>query len=382
MNKISALAFVGALLCAIPVFSQITIPAGTTMSITGGTTVTMAKNLTVGNGGTLVTNGNILMQSGDFSNNGTASFANSSTIVYSGSTQQQLNTTTPLSVGTLVLNNPTGLAPNNVITVTNSLILANGIFYADTSLPVHFANGSNNPNESNSSYISGRAILDSVHVGTSSLSFLGCNIASGADMGTVSIVRNSGPDGVIVIDGDSSIAQAWIIGTTNTAAPSRNINFSWLSAMDNNRNMTAIYPYASPLTSKSFVRLVDTARNVSATDPRVYLLENENQFNRIFTFVDRGNVSVPVVNTIATKVTAFPNPFGSVLSLSITKNDDEPVQVRLMDMNGKVIIANTYQAGRSTIITLNELEGLSVGNYLLQVYNDHFGKSLKIVKAN
>jgi len=383
MNKIIALAVLGVVFSSVSGVAQITVTPGTTLSVTGGTTMTMSHDVNISNGGTLVATGAVLMEGGNFSNNGSAVFNGTSALVYNGSTPQQLNTVAPLNVSTLVLNNPSGLTPDNSITINNQLVLNNGILYADTSTPIHFANSASYPTERNQSRIVGRAILDPIAVDTNALNFLGCNIVAGTDMGTVSIVRNSGPEALVFIDGDVSIAQNWIIASSaNAAGPSRNVTFSWLSAVDNNRGMTAIFPYASDSTGNGYTALNTTARDVSSTDPRVYQLPNLNSYNRLFTFSDHNPVGIKTVTAVTAKVSAFPNPFGSVLSLGITKDDDEPVQVRVMDMTGQTVLSNTYKAGRSTVIALTEVGNLAVGTYLVAVYNEHFGKSLKIVKAN
>ncbi|MDR3681262.1 MAG: T9SS type A sorting domain-containing protein [Flavipsychrobacter sp.] len=383
MSKIITLAFLGMISSSVCTVAQITVTPGTTLSVTGGTTLMMAHDVNISNGGTLVTTGVVLMDGGNFSNNGSAVFNGTSALVYNGTAPQQLNTAAPLSVATLVLNNPSGLTPDNSITINNQLVLNNGILYADTSTPVHFANTASYPAETNQSRIVGRAILDPLAVGTNALNFLGCNMVAGTDLGTVSIERNSGPQSLVFIGGDVSIAQNWVItSSTNAAGPSRNVTFSWLSAVDNNRGMTAIFPYGSDSTGNGYTALNTTARDVSSTDPRVYQLPNLNSYNRLFTFSDHNPVGIKTVSAVAAKVSAFPNPFGSVLSLGITKDDDDPVQVRVMDMTGQTVLSNTYKAGRSTVIALPEVGNLAVGSYLVQVFNDHFGKSLKIVKAN
>ncbi len=361
--------------------AQVVITPGATVAVQQGTSMVFSQNLGIQAGGTLNTDGNIIMNAGSFADTGTALFTGHSSLVYNGTTAQQLYSTNPLTIGTLVLNNGTGLAPNKSVIITDSLVLVNGIYYADTSAPIHFANSATNPIESNISRIVGRAILDPVLAGTNAVNFLGCSMAAGSDLGTVSIVRTSGPDGVAIVGlGDTSIAQSWAIGSSNNASnPSRAVTFSWLSAVDNNRDMHSIYPYSND--GSGYSALSNTARDVSATDPRTYLLSSISSYNKLFTFSDHNPVGVKIIPVAETKVTAFPNPFGSVLSLSITKEDDEPVQVRFMDMTGKLLLANTYKAGRSTVISLNEVGSLPAGSYLVQVYNDHFGKGIKLVKA-
>lgn len=364
----------------ISAFGQVSIPSGTTVSISGATTMSLSGDMIIGNGGTLSSDGNLLMQGGNFADSGTALFNSSSRLVYNGNDAQQLYTTAPLPIATLVLNNPTGLAPNNSITIIDSLVLSDGIFYADTLLPVHFANTAANPSENNNSRIVGRAILDTVNAGTAGISFLGCNIAPGSDIGTVSIVRTSGPDAVNNIGSGSSIAQSWLIGSSNPAA-SGNVTFNWLSALDNSNDMTQIYLYGSSTGPGNFMAITDTAVDVSATDPRTYIRQDLG-LNKLFTFSDHNNLGIKTITNPTVRVTAFPNPFGSMLNLSITKDDIDPVQVRMVDVTGKIVLSDTYNAGINTVIELSGLSNLAAGTYLLEVFNNHFGKSLKVVKAN
>lgn len=383
MNKITLLLLSLMAGCLHTASAQMVINNGTTVSVSTGTAVTLSDDINVDGGATLVSDGAILLQSGNFINNGTATLTNNSVLAYDGIGPQQLISASPITIGSIVLNNPTGLNPANTVTITNSLILNQGSYYADTAHPVHFANTASDPVEQNSSHIEGWAILDPIAIGTNALSFLGCNIQAGDDLGTVSILRNSGPNATINIGSGSSISQSWLISNSNIAPnPSRDISFSWLSVFDNGRDLTSMYLYGSQFPFSHFVNLNDTAQDVSGSDPRVFSMAGLSNFNRLFTLSDNIPVGVATVKKGTAKVSVFPNPFGSVVNLNITKDDNDPVEIRIVDMTGKTVMSGKYNAGRTAVITLNELANLTVGSYFVQVYNDHFGKNIKIVKTN
>lgn len=383
MNYIKLLFLTSFVSCAYMAQGQVTISSGSAISVMQGSAVTFSQDLDIQPGGTFSSDGTTIMQGGNFIDSGNAVFTANSQLVFNGSATQNLHSSTPLTVASLVLNNITGLTPSNSITITNSLVLNTGMYYADTAHPVFFGDTAVNPVETNATRIIGRAIMNPRTVGTAAISYLGCNISFGADIGAVSIARTTGPDAIMNIGPGYTIAANWVVHSTNDQlTPNRNIGFSWLSALDNGRDLTAMYLYASPAPFNSFTVMNDTATNVSATDPRVYSRPNISQFGRMYTLSDNKPLAVNNVIVPAVKVVGFPNPFSNVLNLSITKNDNDPVKVQVVDMAGHVVLSNTYSASSNAVITIDEMARLSAGNYLLQVYNDNFAKTLKIVKTN
>jgi hypothetical protein len=383
MNYIKLL-FLTALSAGIQAASaQVIISPGTTVSVMTGSTVNLGQDLTVQTGGTLNSDALISMQGGSLYDSGIVAFTSNSQLAFNGTTAQNMFAKTPITVASLTLNNATGLAPNNSITITNNLILINGIFNTDTAHPVIFSDTARNPAETNASHIVGRAVLNPRILGTAGINFLGCNISFGVDIGAVSIARTTGPAAVRNIGPGYTIAANWLVHSTNDQqTPNRNLSFSWLSALDNGRDITALYLYGSAAPFTTFTVLNDTATNVSATDPRVYFRPNISQFGRLYTLSDNKPLAVTQVIVPETKIVGFPNPFSNVLNLSITKNDNDPVQVQVMDMAGHVVLAHTYNAGNNAVISINEMPALAAGVYLLQVSNNNFAHTLKIVKTN
>ena len=84
-----------------------------------------------------------------------------------------------------------------------------------------------------------------------------------------------------------------------------------------------------------------------------------------------------------TTVQVLPNPFKEKLLLNISTIGANSTEIRLMDMSGKVLVrrTTTLQTGTNAI-TLDGLEALTKGTYLLQVKNERLNETLKVVKAD
>ncbi len=383
MNYIKLLFLIVSVTCVEVAHAQVTIQPGSTVTMMQGTTLTLAQDMEIQSGATLNTDGIIQLQAGSLYDSGTANFTSNSRLVFNGPATQNIYNAAPLTLATLVLNNLTGLAPQGSITIADSIVLQNGIYTATAANPLIFATTAANPAETNYSRIAGSAFMSPRAIGTAPLNFLGCGISFGADIGNVSILRNTGSSAVANVGPGYSIAANWVVHSTNDQlTPNRNLSFSWLSALDNGRDVTAMYPYASAAPFTTYTLINDTATDVSATDPRVYFRPNISQFGRMYTLSDNKPLAVSNVIAPVVKVVGFPNPFSNELNLSIAKNDNQPVQVQMIDMAGHVVLNNAYNAGSNAVITIQDIARLAAGNYLLRVYNDNFAKTLKVVKAN
>lgn len=72
------------------------------------------------------------------------------------------------------------------------------------------------------------------------------------------------------------------------------------------------------------------------------------------------------------KVRAYPNPFGSSISLEVICEDDEQVIFRLYNPAGKVIKMSYWKLVRGmNKIILDNLERLTPGNYLVELKDQH-----------
>ena len=91
-----------------------------------------------------------------------------------------------------------------------------------------------------------------------------------------------------------------------------------------------------------------------------------------------------VVNCADTKdksISIFPNPFQSVISVSLLNISDENINVNIYDMYGKLIEKSTYgiSNGFNNMISL-DMGDLPAGVYYLEVKATNYVKSTKIVK--
>jgi len=81
----------------------------------------------------------------------------------------------------------------------------------------------------------------------------------------------------------------------------------------------------------------------------------------------------PVIEAIV-----FPNPFAEAVSVRIESSKDEPVQLTLTDMQGRI----RYESGNHRTNQVNYLgHTLSNGVYLLHVRYQHQSKVFKLVKS-
>ena len=187
-----------------------------------------ANNLTFGNGATIERiNGSLSTIA--------PTFGTRVNIIYSGSSA--ITTGVEIPVTTTVLNNLTinntgGVTLGSDATVNGTLTLTNGLFQTGT-FTLNFGNSAPNPSENLSSRIVGTAVMNYRNVGSGSIYFLNCNIASGSnDLGTVKITRKTGTIGAITYNGNTGIKSHWIILSTNQPTAGRSVTFEWLPVND------------------------------------------------------------------------------------------------------------------------------------------------------
>ena len=77
----------------------------------------------------------------------------------------------------------------------------------------------------------------------------------------------------------------------------------------------------------------------------------------------------------------FPNPFQDVLMIDLDKEDEDPVTVRLVGINGARVFEKAYAVGKKGRITITGLRKLASGPYVLQVANDNFRENVKLIKT-
>lgn len=366
-------------------YGQATFSNGTKVTVTPGTRISFMQHMTVDNGATLQADG-LVAVGGDYNNNGTVNFGNDSKLTFNGSGPQGVNSTNPFALPYMSINNSNdGVTLNIPVTILDTLQMVNGLLYTNATNPVHFANSAASPAESNQSYISGVAIMDTMYLGTGSVSYLGASIASGNDLDRVTIVRNTGPNAVINALGINFIAANWYIATTNNnigLSLTREVKFSWLSALDNGKNTAFMSLY--DIDDDKIIRVDRESQDVSGSNPRVYTSKNVKEFNRVFTLTDTSKrpTAIAVTTKPGHQISVYPNPFTEAMTVKIVKEDTDPVNIYLTDISGKVILQQQFPAGMSETFSIRPNTSLPAGMYLLHVSNEHFTENFKLLKSN
>ena len=264
--------------------AQVSVSDGTKLSILPGTSVSSGGDVVLQPGSVLDLQGQLSFK-GNFTYNGTAYFAPGSRLVANGSSRQRMQGARPYSLPHFTVNNSAGVDVATPVSITDSLVLTNGILYSTAAAPVHFAPTAATPAETAGSHISGYAIMDERAVGEGALApFLGFALSEGEDVGGLQLTRVSGPEGVVsAVAPKTSIAARWQVQTTlQPVASSRSATFSWLSALDNNINMRALDLYAAGA-SGVYRKLNGDSVDISALTPRRFTTRLDT-LDRTYTF--------------------------------------------------------------------------------------------------
>ncbi|WP_375561492.1 T9SS type A sorting domain-containing protein [Bernardetia sp. OM2101] len=181
-------------------------------------------------------------------NNGVFIGANASTLYFIGSTMQNIQGTNSISLYNMQINNNANhVTLQNSITISNLLSLTNGRLISEAA-PIFFSSTALNPVETNANRIIGTATLQGYNIGTSSLStFLGVSFDAGADLGDVSFTRYTGTQGTITNTTNTGIGVYWSFISDLDA--SRNLSFSWLSDLDNGKDLNQMQLWRSTTTT-------------------------------------------------------------------------------------------------------------------------------------
>ena len=259
----------GAWLPALAVQAQVALAGPSTLYIGPGGLVSTSSNVTVGAGATLTNEGQFDL-GGDLTNNGTvtAPTAPAAALRLVGSTLQAVAGTAPVPVQTLTLNNPAGATLTTEVRVAGAAVLTNGLLTVGAATPLVFLPTATNPTETATARIVGPARMDPRVVGPAAFGyFLGLEMPAGADVGTLTVTRVTGPTGVVTANGNTSTAVYWDV--LSSAGGARPLHFSWLAVLDNGRNpaQATLWRSAAPFTS--WTRAAAPVTN-AATSPRVF----------------------------------------------------------------------------------------------------------------
>lgn len=264
--------------------AQVTVLNGTGLTIQPGTTLTVNNDLNLNSGATLVQRGTLVFK-GSFANNGTAQFPAGSRLLANGTARQQLSGTGLFSLPYFTVNNAAGVELLNPVSITDSLILANGVLTSSAVAPVRLATTAASPEETANSYILGHALMEARPVGTAALApFLGLSLSAGGEVGNLELTRITGPSAVVsTVAPKTSIAAQWQVrSSVNPTAVGRSATFSWQPALDNNINMRAVDLYGAGATGV-YRKLNGDSVNISASSPRNFASGTLDTLDRTYT---------------------------------------------------------------------------------------------------
>jgi len=260
-------------LAALEVRAQLTVSGPVTLYIGPGGLMTMPSYLTVGSGATLTNEGQLDF-GGDLTNNGTvtAPVTPAAQLRAMGAAGlQNLAGSAALPVQNLTVNNAAGVAVAVPINVAGTVTLTNGLVTIGSSTPITLLTTATDPAETTGARLVGPVTMAARSVGASAFGpFLGLNMPSGSNVGSLTVTRVTGPTGITTVGSNSSVAVYWEVASSAGGNPKRQMYFSWLGALDNGRNMTQATPWRSDAPYTAWRRADGPTTNVSASNPRQY----------------------------------------------------------------------------------------------------------------
>ncbi len=205
-----------------------------------------AGTLNLGMTGTFSLNGNIAVASGGVLNFNPGSTAS---LTFSGSSSQSISNSGNLTFQpnqSIEISNTSGVNLESDITVNGSLAFSNGNLNTGSNTltlgPTATISG-----EASGKYVVGNLVkTEEVGVGaSSSMNSIGVGLEAGGgdDLGTVTVTRISGTDGIVHNPSNSSkqgIARKWIVTSDNPPSSGRNLTLSWISDDDNGKTVTQL----------------------------------------------------------------------------------------------------------------------------------------------
>ena len=251
--------------------AQITVLGPVTLYIGPGGLVATPSYLTVGSGATLTNEGQLDV-GGDLTNNGTVTtpVTPAALLRANGTVLQNLNGSGTLPVQNLTVNNAAGVAVGAPISVAGTVTLTNGLVTIAPGAPLLLLPTATDPVETTAARLVGPVNMAVRAVNAGAFGpFLGLTLPAGASVGNLTLTRVTGPTAITTVGPNASAAVYWEMGTS-VAGASRVMNFSWLAALDNGRNMAQATPYRSDAPYTYWVRAAGPTANAATGDPRQY----------------------------------------------------------------------------------------------------------------
>ena len=250
---------------------QIAITGPVTLYIGPGGLVATPSWLSVGSGATLTNEGQLDV-GGDLTNNGilTAPVMPAALLRANGSTLQNLTGTGALPVQNLTVNNAAGVAVSAPLSVAGTLTLTNGLVTIAPAAPLVLLPTAADPAETTGARLVGPVSMAARPVNAAAFGpFLGLTLPAGASVGNLTLTRVTGPAAITTVGSNSSAAAYWQV-SSSVAGASRTMNFSWLAALDNGRNMAQATPWRSDAPYTAWGRAAGPTANAATADPRQY----------------------------------------------------------------------------------------------------------------
>ncbi len=210
-------------------YSNVIISSNSIKSLQGTTTI--GSSLSVESGSTLNFNGKTINFDGNsFTNNGTVSGSSTNSSLIIGGTGSILSIPA-LTLYDFTLNRASGLTLTGNVSISNSLILTNGLVNTGTNSMI-FASTALNPTEISASRIIGNSVMQSRVIDQNEFTFLGATFGQTTQsLGAVTMTRITGPTAI----SNNSISCKWNIEAAVSPAQGRQMTYKWLSDYDNNR---------------------------------------------------------------------------------------------------------------------------------------------------
>lgn len=223
---------------------------GTILRLSGNAARLINGNLTIDNGCSVILSdagGADIVIRGNLVNNGTFN-SNYREVVFAGTAPQQYlpGAGAETRIDYLRTNNSEGLTLGGSLTVSGRVFTENGKIFTGSNNITLLSNATL-AGEKAGSYVVGTVIASRpVGLSSSDMCGIGAAFAAGTnDLGSVTVVRQSGPGSAAAYGGKNGIDRTWNITSANPPSDGREITLSWNSDDDNGNSLTSAQVWKS-----------------------------------------------------------------------------------------------------------------------------------------